>query len=202
VGSFKKDLKPCDVVLIDQFLDRTNQARGSTFFGDGVVAHINFAHPVCESLRGIVLDAGMQIDNVTVHDGGTYVNMEGPAFSTRAESLLYKSWGMDVIGMTNLQEAKLAREAGICYATLAMVTDYDCWIEGDPEGEVSVEMIVQNLNKNISVAQEMIRKTVQKIPAERDCECAHALKYAIMTDPAEIPPHVKQRLDLIIGQYI
>ncbi len=202
VGSFKKELKPCDVVLIDQFLDRTNQARKSTFFGDGLVAHVGFSHPVCEDLRMILLNESRTIQDTTFHNGGTYVNMEGPPFSTRAESLLYKSWGMDVIGMTNLQEAKLAREAEICFATMAMVTDWDCWIEGDPEAAVSVEMVLENSRKNVSVAKELIRKAIPKIPTDRHCGCSNALQNAVMTDPAVIPAKTKERLDIIIGKYI
>lgn len=202
VGSFKKELKPCDVVLVDQFLDRTNQARPNTFFGEGLVAHIMFAHPVCHDLRKLVLKSCQNIEEITVHDGGTYVNMEGPAFSTRAESLLYKSWGMDVIGMTNLQEAKLAREAEICYTTIAMVTDYDCWIEGDPDAIVSVEMVLKSLNQNIKHAKTIIKNTINNLPVERKCECCSALENAIMTDPSAVPPETKERLELIIGKYI
>ncbi len=202
VGSFKKEIKPCDVVLIDQFFDRTNQGRPNTFFGDGIVGHIMFAHPICQNLQKILFEAAQNVNEITIHNGGTYLNMEGPAFSTKAESLLYKSWGMDVIGMTNLQEAKLAREAEICYATLAMVTDWDCWIEGDPDAVVNVEMIVKNLEKNIIHAKTIIRNAVQKLPVERTCECCHALENAIMTRPSAIPPEIKERLSLIISKTI
>lgn len=199
VGSFKKELKPMDIVLIDQFIDRTNQARPSTFFGDGVVAHIMFAHPICPSLPELIYQASRDED-VTVHKGGTYVNMEGPAFSTKAESHLYQSWGADVIGMTNLQEAKLAREAEICYATMAMVTDYDCWIED--EEIVNVNMVVESLMRNVDNAKKIIKKTIALIPEKRECSCAHALENAIMTQHDLIPKETLQKLEPILNKYI
>ena len=201
VGSFKKELKPLDIVLIDQFVDRTNQARPSTFFGDGIVAHIMFAHPVCPTLPKLILEAS-QDEDVTLHLGGTYLNMEGPAFSTKAESLLYKSWGLDVIGMTNLQEAKLAREAEISYATMAMVTDYDCWIEDEETEDVSVEMVVQNLLKNVDTAKRIIKKTIKIIPDRHECSCAHALENAIMTQHDLIPKTTLTKLEPILNKYI
>ena len=203
VGSFKQEVRPLDIVLIDQFVDRTNQGRKSTFFGDGIACHIMFAHPVCQELRRIIYEAGQEEGEGTrIHWGGTYLNMEGPAFSTKAESLLYKSWGIDVVGMTNLCEAKLAREAEICYATMAMVTDYDCWNEGDEEALVNIDMVVENLNKNAIVARRIIRNTILKIPEERNCECASALKDAIITKTDLIPGETAKRLELIIGKYL
>ncbi len=202
VGSFKKEMKPTDIVLVDQFFDRT-QGRKATFFGDGVAGHIMFSHPVCDDLRKIVQTAGKKASPETViHPQGTYVNMEGPAFSTRAESLTYKSLGFDVIGMTNLTEAKLAREAEICYMTMAMVTDYDCWIEGDPEATVSVDMIIQNLNKNVAAARSIIREVILSMPEGRTCSCGSTLANAVMTRPELITPEAKERLALILGKYI
>ncbi len=203
VGSFKKEIKPLDIVIIDQFVDRTNQARKMTFFGDGVVAHIAFAEPVCPVLSDVLFSTANKLavqNNVTVHKGGTYLNMEGPAFSTEAESFLYKSWGMDVIGMTNMPEAKLAREAEMCFATVAMVTDYDAWYE--EESVVTVDMIIQNLNKNVKMVKEIIKNMVSQIPIERHCLCSEALKNAIITDPKLIPEKKKKELKLIIGKYV
>jgi 5'-methylthioadenosine phosphorylase len=197
VGSFKRELKPMDIVLPDQFVDRTNQGRKTTFFGEGVVAHISFANPVCEDLRKIIYDAAKKL-KLAAHDKGTYINMEGPAFSTRAESLLYKSWGMDIIGMTNMPEARLAREAEMCFAAIAMVTDYDCCYEE----EVNIEMVICNLLKNVDTAKSLIKETVPKVPAERKCGCKDALKYAIVTDKKLIPESTKQKLDIIIGKYL
>ena len=203
VGSFKKEIKPLDIVLVDQFVDRTKRSRETTFFGDGIAAHIIFAQPVCSELSTILYETGRkEIKYGDVHRGGTYLNMEGPAFSTKAESLLYKSWGMDVIGMTNMSEAKLAREAEICFATMAMVTDYDCWIEGESEAVVSVDVVVENFNKNIETVKEIIRKAIPQIPKERNCACASALKSAMITRPDRVPKKVLQRLDLILGKYI
>lgn len=198
VGSLKLDHKPMDFVLPDQFLDRTRQ-RVSTFFGNGIAAHISFADPVCRRLMSAVASAAQRIQ-FPVKRGGTYVCMEGPAFSTRAESNLYRSWGMDLIGMTNLQEAKLAREAEICYVTIAMVTDYDCWHE--EEGEVSVEMVIEYLQKNSANAQRLIREAVRNLPLDFDCSCQHALATAIITDPKAISNEVKEKLGLIVGKYL
>lgn len=203
VGSFRKEMKPTDIVLIDQFFDRT-RGRKSTFFGEGIAAHVEFAHPICTDLSHIVYEAGQEVgEGQRMHWGGTYLNMEGPAFSTKAESLLYKSWGMDVIGMTNLQEAKLAREAEICYATMAMVSDYDCWIEDDPDIQaVSVEVIVHHLKQNADVSKRIIKQAVSMIPEERSCKCATALKSAMITRSDQIPRTTYDKLELIIGKYV
>ena len=197
VGSFKEELKPLDIVLPDQFVDRTNQARKTTFFGQGIVAHVSFADPVCSELRKIIYDAGRKL-RLTIHDKGAYLNMEGPAFSTRAESHLYKSWGMDIIGMTNMPEARLAREAEMCFATIAMVTDYDCWYEED----VNIEMVVGNLLKNVDTAKNLIKEVVPQLSKERKCGCGEALKYAIVTDKKLMPENTKEKLSIIIGKYV
>jgi 5'-methylthioadenosine phosphorylase len=198
VGSLQEKYVPQHLVVPDQFFDRT-KGRPSTFFGNGIVAHVGFAHPVCGLLGNVAYDSCVQA-GATVHKGGTYVCMEGPQFSTLAESKLYRSWGMDIIGMTNLQEAKLAREAEICYATIALVTDYDCW---HPEHDsVTVEMIVANLTANAKTAQHVIAEAVGRLPIERTCECAHALKYGIITRPDAIPAAVKRDLAPLIGKYV
>jgi 5'-methylthioadenosine phosphorylase len=198
VGSLKEQYKPLDLVIPDQFLDRT-RGRLSTFFGDGLVAHVGFAHPFCGPLSGIAYDAA-RLSAATVHRGGTYVCMEGPQFSTLAESRLYRSWGMDIIGMTNLQEAKLAREAEICYTTIALVTDYDCW---HPDHDhVTVEMIVANLAENARTAQQVIAEAVGRLPFERTCPCASALKYAIITRAGDVPADTRRRLAPLIDKYM
>jgi 5'-methylthioadenosine phosphorylase len=198
VGSLKEEYKPLDILVPDQFFDRT-RGRISTFFGRGLVAHIAFAHPVCPVLSKIAADAVEKV-GATVHRGGTYVNMEGPQFSTLAESRLYRSWGMDVIGMTNLQEAKLAREAEICYATLALVTDYDCW---HPDHDsVTVELIVGNLLQNAVTAQKVIAEAVGHIEGTRTCECATALATSLITQRDMIPEQTKRELDPIVGKYL
>jgi 5'-methylthioadenosine phosphorylase len=198
VGSLKQEYKPLDIVVPDQFYDRT-KGRISTFFGRGLVAHVAFAHPICGDLSAIAADSAEAV-GATVHRGGTYVNMEGPQFSTLAESKLYRSWGMDIIGMTNLQEAKLAREAEVCYATIALVTDYDCW---HPDHDsVTVDMIIQNLVANAKTAQQVIADAVSRLPYERTCECASALKHAIITRPDCIPGAIKRELAPIIGRYV
>jgi len=198
VGSLKEEYKPLDLVIPDQFFDRT-RGRVSTFFGGGLVAHVGFAHPFCRTLSDVVY-AAAEASPATVHRGGTYVCMEGPQFSTLAESRFYRASGMDIIGMTNLQEAKLAREAEICYTTIALVTDYDCW---HPEhDQVTVEMIVANLTQNAATAQKVIADAVGKLPFDRNCECATALKYAIITRPEAIPEQVKRDLDPIVGRYL
>jgi len=199
VGSLKKEVKPLDFVLPDQFVDRTNQARKTTFFGQGIVAHIGFADPVCPLLAKTLFEAAEEL-GITIHPKGTYLNMEGPAFSTRAESELYKSWKMDVIGMTNMAEARLSREAEICYVTLAMVSDYDCW--HTEEETVSVDLIIQNMKSNIRNAKRLIKSAISRVPETRDCLCAQALKDAIITSPEEVPAEVRERLDIIIGKYI
>jgi 5'-methylthioadenosine phosphorylase len=198
VGSLQERYVPQHLVIPDQFFDRT-KGRPSTFFGNGIVAHVGFAHPVCRVLAGIAHESCVKL-GATVHKGGTYVCMEGPHFSTLAESRLYRSWGMDIIGMTNLQEAKLAREAEICYATIALVTDYDCW---HPEHDsVTVEMIVRNLLANAKTGQEVIAEATARLPVERNCECARALQHAIITRPEAVPEKVKRDLSPIIGKYL
>jgi 5'-methylthioadenosine phosphorylase len=198
VGSLKEQFRPLDIVVPDQFFDRT-RGRISTFFGRGLVAHIAFAHPLCADLSAIAADAAQAV-GATVHRGGTYVNMEGPQFSTLAESKLYRSWGMDVIGMTNLQEAKLAREAEICYATLALITDYDCW---HPDHDsVTVDLIVANLMQNAATAKKTIADAVSRISGARTCACKDALSTAIITRPEHVPPQIKRELQPIIGRYM
>lgn len=200
VGSLQKKYAPLDMVIPDQFFDRTRgRVRESTFFGEGIVAHIAFAHPVCSAL-GDALEASCQGVKVNAHRGGTYICMEGPAFSTVAESNVYRSWGMDVIGMTNLQEAKLAREAEICYATLALVTDYDCW---HPDHDaVTVETVINYLTQNVRNAQMIIRDAVKRLSGTaRDCKCGNALKNAIFTAPGLWPEATTRKLDAIIGKY-
>jgi 5'-methylthioadenosine phosphorylase len=198
VGSLKEEYKPLDIVIPDQFIDRT-RGRIGTFFGRGLVAHVSFAHPFCTILSGITYASGQQA-GATVHKGGTYVCMEGPQFSTLAESRLYRSWGADIIGMTNLQEAKLAREAEICYSTIALVTDYDCW---HPDHDsVTVEMVIANLVQNARTAQQLIAHAVEQLPFERTCECASALKYALITRPDAVPEAVRNELAPIVGRYM
>ncbi len=198
VGSLKEDLKPLDIVVPDQFIDRT-RGRISTFFGRGLVAHVGFAHPICGTLASVAAAAGDHV-GATVHRGGTYVCMEGPQFSTVAESQLYRSWGADIIGMTNLQEAKLAREAEICYTTIALVTDYDCW---HPDHDaVTVEMVIATLMQNAKTAQELIAEAVEHVPQPRTCACATALATAIITRPDAIPAALKKELAPIIGKYV
>ncbi len=199
VGSLKEELAPLDFVLPDQFLDRT-RGRISTFFGEGAVAHIGFADPVCARLARVIGDAGDGLD-LRLHRGGTYVCMEGPAFSTRAESNLYRAWGMDVIGMTNLQEAKLAREAELCYMTVAMVTDYDCWHSGHES--VTVEQILANLQKNAAQAARLVRAAVARLAGQaRHCGCGRALAHALITDPASIPVATREKLHLLLAPYV
>ena len=198
VGSLQERYVPQNLVIPDQFFDRT-KGRVSTFFGNGLVVHVAFAHPVCELLCDVAYDSSTSV-GANVHKGGTYVCMEGPQFSTLAESKIYRSWGMDIIGMTNLQEAKLAREAEICYATIALVTDYDCW---HPDHDsVTVDMIVENLVANAKTAQQVIAEAVSRLPYGRTCECANALKHAIITRPEAIPDRVKRDLAPIIGRYL
>ncbi|HHT9154313.1 MAG TPA: S-methyl-5'-thioadenosine phosphorylase [Candidatus Tripitaka sp. YC43] len=198
VGSMKEEIRPLDIVIPDQFFDRT-KARVDTFFGDGVVAHVGMADPVCAGVAEALHRAAKQV-GVRVHKGGTYVCIEGPQFSTRAESLVYRQLGVSVIGMTNLQEAKLAREAEICYATLALSTDYDCWHVG--EEAVTVEMIIANLKKNVESAKKIIKVTIPELPKVRNCPCSTALKNAIITRPEAIPQERRKELELIIGKYL
>ncbi len=198
VGSMREDIHPGDFVVIDQFIDRTRH-RADTFFEGGVVAHVMFADPVCADVRRVLLDAAKKV-GVKAHDGGTYLNMEGPQFSTRAESKLYRSWKVDVIGMTNLQEAKLAREAEICYATVAMSTDYDCWHES--HDDVTVEAIIQVMNQNVGNARNLIKAAVPLFAATRTCGCGSALKFAVMTAKDRITPEARTRLGLLIDKYV
>jgi 5'-methylthioadenosine phosphorylase len=198
VGSLREDVKPLDLFVPDQFFDRT-RGRISTFFGEGAVAHVAFAHPFCAPLSDM-LAASARALNATVHQGGTYVCMEGPQFSTKAESEFYRAQGWDIIGMTNLQEAKLAREAEICYATLALVTDYDCW--HPDHASVTVEMIMANLTHNARTAQQVMAAAVAQLPIERTCECARALATALITRPDAIPAARKAVLQPLIGKYL
>jgi 5'-methylthioadenosine phosphorylase len=198
VGSLKERYEPLHVVVPDQFIDRTRQ-RKSTFFGNGIVAHVAFAHPFCRNLSKVMAEACAEA-GATHHVGGTYVCMEGPQFSTLAESELYRSWGADLIGMTNLQEAKLAREAEICYSTLAMVTDYDCW---HPDHDaVTAEQIMSVLGRNAETARKVLRAAVRRLPIPRGCECATALKYALVTAPELVPEALKRELEPILGRYM
>lgn len=198
VGSLREEYRPLDIVIPDQFFDRT-KGRVSTFFGGGLVAHVAFSHPLCRRLSAIAYESGRQA-GAAVHQGGTYVCMEGPQFSTLAESKLYRSWGMDVIGMTNLQEAKLSREAEICYSTIALVTDYDCW---HPDHDaVTVDMIVANLTQNAQTAQRIIAGAVERLPIDRTCECATALKYALITRPDAVPEALRKDLAPLVGKYL
>jgi 5'-methylthioadenosine phosphorylase len=197
VGSMRKEIEPGHMVVIDQFFDRT-KGRISTFFTDGVVAHVAFADPVCSEIRKVLITSGKKVGAV-VHEKGTYLCMEGPQFSTRAESNVYRQWGMDVIGMTNLQEAKLAREAEICYATLALSTDYDCWYEG--HDDVTIEMVIATLTKNVETAKKIVKQAVTTIGSERSCGCRTAMKNAILTDRKVISTETKKRLEVIAGKY-
>jgi 5'-methylthioadenosine phosphorylase len=196
VGSMKEEIVPGHIVVPDQFIDRTNATRAATFFGNGIVAHVQFADPVCADLSAVLADAA-QRTGATVHRGGTYICMEGPAFSTRAESNLYRSFGVSVIGMTNIPEAKLAREAEICYGVIALATDYDCWHES--HDDVSVEAILAIIRQNVTAAKNIIRQAVGAIATERSCHCASALKYAIITDRKAIPTEARERLAIIVG---
>lgn len=200
VGSLQEKYAPLDMVIPDQFFDRTRaRARESTFFGEGIVAHVAFAHPVCSKLGDVLAKACQAVD-VKMHRGGTYICMEGPAFSTVAESNVYRSWGMDVIGMTNLQEAKLAREAEICYATLALVTDYDCWHPA--HDAVTVDAVIEYLNKNVRNAQIIMREAVKALAHNpRECKCGSALQNAIFTAPDLWPEATTRKLEAIIGKY-
>jgi 5'-methylthioadenosine phosphorylase len=199
VGSMKEEIQPGNIVIPDQFIDRTNASRNNTFFGNGVVAHVQFADPVCEEVSGI-LDEAARRTGVHVHRGGAYLCMEGPAFSTRAESRMYRSFGVSVIGMTNIPEAKLAREAEICYGVIALATDYDCWHES--QDDVSIDAILAILRQNVEVAKSIIRNAVGSLRGERKCPCADALRYAIITDRTVIPDKAKRDLDVIAGRYI
>ena len=198
VGSLREDFHPTEMVLPTQFVDRTRQ-RISTFFGGGLVAHVGFDSPICPTVVGVLAEACADV-KVAYHKGGTYLCMEGPAFSTKAESNLYRSWGMDIIGMTSLQEAKLAREAEICYAVLAMVTDYDCW---HPDHDaVTVTQVLDYLSRNVENSQKIVRQAVRSLPEARNCKCATALAHAILTDRKKIPAATRKKLALLVGKYL
>ena len=199
VGSMKEAIAPGHIVIPDQFFDRTQGKRASTFFGNGVVAHVQFADPVCRDLSAVLADSARKV-GVEVHKGGTYLCIEGPNFSTRAESFIYRSWGVDVIGMTNIPEARLAREAEICYATVALATDYDCW--HDAHDDVSVDAILAIIRQNVSTARNIIKQAAQVLRQPPVCGCGEALKYAIMTDPTRIPVQTRKDLDLLIGRHL
>ncbi len=198
VGSLREEIAPGHVVIPDQFIDRTTQ-RPSTFFGRGIVAHVSFADPLCPVLSGALIRAAEE-EGAKVHPSGTYLCMEGPQFSTRAESLLYRSWGAHVIGMTNLQEAKLARETEICFATLALATDYDCW--NQTAGDVEIDQVLAVLQQNVRLAQRAIRRAVSSIPEQRSCACSTSLKNAIITEKTKIPRKTRRDLEPIIGKYV
>jgi 5'-methylthioadenosine phosphorylase len=198
VGSMREQIQPGDMVIVDQFFDRT-KGRAATFFGDGVVGHVAFADPVCGALASVLAQASEKVGART-HRGGTYLCIEGPQFSTRAESRIYRSWGVDVIGMTNLTEAKLAREAELCYATIALSTDFDCWHEA--EEAVTADAVVAILRKNVATAKAILREAVARIPAARGCACATAAANAIMTDRARISTAARERLNLLFGRYL
>lgn len=199
VGSMREEIVPGHIVIPDQFIDRTNGMRTGTFFGNGIVAHAQFADPVCSELSGALAAAAREA-GATVHQGGTYICMEGPAFSTRAESSLYRSFGVSVIGMTNIPEAKLAREAEICYGVIALATDYDCW--HDSHDDVSIEAIVAIIKKNVAIARSIIRTAAGTIGGARTCQCGFAMKNAIITDPSVIPDETKRNLAVIVGKYL
>ncbi len=198
-GSLREEFAPQHIIVPDQLYDHTRH-RVSTFFGNGIVAHVSFAQPYCPALGDVLFESGQDVD-VALHKGGAYICMEGPQFSTKAESEVYRRWGMDVIGMTAVPEAKLAREAEICYATLACVTDYDVW--HDTAGEVTVEMVVENLHQNVDHAKEIVRRAITALPAEREgCPCPTALANAIITAPESVPPAQRATLDLLVGKYL
>ncbi|HEX8960103.1 MAG TPA: S-methyl-5'-thioadenosine phosphorylase [Geobacteraceae bacterium] len=199
VGSMKEEIAPGHIVIPDQFIDRTKGVRKDTFFGNGIAGHVQFADPVCADLSTVLYDAAREA-GATVHNGGTYLCMEGPAFSTRAESRMYRTFGVSVIGMTNLTEAKLAREAEICYGVIALSTDYDCW--HDSHDDVSVEAVLTIIRNNVAMAKNIIRHAVHRITGERSCPCAEALKYAVISDRRVIPAETRENLDLLIGKYL
>ena len=199
VGSMKEEIVPGHIVIPDQFFDQTKGLRKSTFFGEGVVGHVAFADPVCGDLARLVYDAAGEA-GATVHKGGTYICIEGPNFSTRAESNIYRQWGVDIIGMTNIPEARLAREAEICYATVALATDYDCWHED--HDDVDIESILEIIHSNVSMARQIIKVAAGKVAAERPCGCGQALQFAIMTDHALIPEKTIENLEPLVGKYL
>jgi len=202
VGSLREQIAPRDLLIPDQLFDRT-KSRVNTFFEGGIVVHCTFAEPFCSTLSKLLLESARELGDVTVHEGGTYVCMEGPLFSTKAEALVYRSWGMDIVGMTALPEAKLAREAELCYATIACATDYDSWHES--EESVTIEMILGNLSANVANAQRILSSIARKIPTDRSantCSCPNALETAILTDRNMIPAAVKEKYSLLIGKYL
>ncbi len=199
VGSMKEEIVPGHIVIPDQFFDRTQGKRASTFFGQGVTGHVQFADPVCAELSGVLFDAGQRA-GATVHRGGTYLCIEGPNFSTRAESMIYRSWGVDIIGMTNLPEARLAREAEICYGTVALATDYDCW--HDSHEDVSVEAVLAIIKQNVSMARNIIKHAAPALSTAPQCGCGDSLRYAIMTDHSLIPKQTRKDLGPILGKYL
>lgn len=199
VGSMKEKIVPGHIVIPDQFFDRTQGKRDSTFFGQGVTVHVQFANPVCSELSGVLYKAG-QSAGATVHRDGTYLCIEGPNFSTRAESMIYRSWGVDIIGMTNIPEARLAREAEICYGTVALATDYDCW--HDSHEDVSVETVLAIIKQNVTMARNIIKYAAQALSAAPQCDCGDSLKYAIMTDRSLIPEQTRKDLEPILGKYL
>ena len=199
VGSMKEEIVPGHIVIPDQFFDRTQGKRASTFFGEGIVGHVQFADPVCAELSRILFDAATEV-GATVHRGGTYICIEGPNFSTRAESNIYRSWGVDVIGMTNLPEARLAREAEICYGTVALATDYDCW-HAEHE-DVSVEAVIAIIQQNVATARSIIKSAAARLGETRGCGCGESLKFALMTSRELIPAAARQKLDLLLGKYL
>lgn len=199
VGSMKEEIVPGHIVIPDQFFDRTQGKRASTFFGEGIVGHVQFADPVCADLSQLLFDAAMEV-GATVHRGGTYICIEGPNFSTRAESNIYRSWGVDIIGMTNLPEARLAREAEICYGTVALATDYDCW-HAEHE-DVSVEAVIAIIQQNVATARNIIKAAAFRLGAARGCGCGEALKFAVMTHKEAIPAATRHKLDLLVGKYL
>ncbi len=197
VGSMKEEIVPGHIVIPDQFFDRTQGKRASTFFGDGVVGHVQFADPVCGDLSRVLYESAAAV-GATVHKGGTYICIEGPNFSTRAESNIYRSWGVDIIGMTNIPEARLAREAEICYATVALATDYDCWHH--EHDDVSVEAVIAIIQQNVATARDIIKTAVKRLSGERRCACGEALKYAIMTRRELISETARQKLAVLMGE--
>ncbi len=199
VGSMKEEIVPGHIVIPDQFFDRTHGKRASTFFGQGVTGHVQFADPVCPELVGVLCEAGQRA-GATVHKGGTYICIEGPNFSTRAESTIYRSWGVDIIGMTNIPEARLAREAEICYGTVALATDYDCWHDG--HDDVTVGAVLEIIRQNVAMARNIIKHAAKALSAEPQCGCGESLRYAIMTDRTLIPEQTRKNLAPILGKYL
>jgi len=199
VGSMKEEIVPGHIVIPDQFFDRTQGERASTFFGNGLVGHTQFADPVCADMATLVYEAAVEA-GATVHKGGTYICIEGPNFSTRAESNIYRSWGVDIIGMTNIPEARLAREAEICYTTVALATDYDCWYAG--HDDVSVDAVIAVIKQNVATARNIIKIAAGKVAKSRPCPCGEALKFALMTSPDKISGKIREELDILIGKYL